>query len=162
MCPHIHTQKSGDVDLGILKIKELLSTTRCQCNQYCKHSSVYESQFQDFQNITKFVLSQLSLLNLVSWPTPYWFERWPIFEAFDSFKCLSFHSLQNADRAHGLPKTWLGLLHHNSSRMHPEPAVWRAPFMVCGSAMQATRFQRLQVLIAARLSSSDLRRHCQL
>jgi len=42
-----------------------------------------------------------------------------------------------------------------------KPAVWRVPCKVCGFLMQATRFQRLQVLIAAHKSSSELRKHYQ-
>jgi len=149
------------VDISFWIVNGLVSATRCQRNQYRKHSLLYEGQFQDFQNIMKYVLSQLSLLNLVSWPTPGWFWHCFHFEVFDSSWCLCFHSLQIADRAHGLPKTWCGFLHWDSSWMHIKQTVWRAPCMVYGSSMQATRFQRPQVLIGARVSSSNLREHYQ-
>jgi len=72
-CLHIHNRKYLDADFGFLAVSELISMIRCQCTQYSKHSLLYEGQFQDFQNIMKYVLSLLSLLNLVSWLTPYWF-----------------------------------------------------------------------------------------
>jgi len=53
-----------------MTVNELVSATRRQRNQYSKHSLLYEGQLQDFQNIMKYVLSQLSLLNLVPWLTP--------------------------------------------------------------------------------------------
>ena len=71
MCPHIHNWKFRDADFDSLRVNELVSMTRCQCNQYSKHSLLFEGQFQDFHIIMKYVLSQLCLLNLVSWPTPY-------------------------------------------------------------------------------------------
>ena len=70
-CLHIHNRKYRQADFGFLTVNEVVSTTRCQGNQYREHSLVYKSQFQDFQNIAKYVHSQLSLENLVSWPTPY-------------------------------------------------------------------------------------------
>jgi len=70
-CLHLHNGLYCDADFGFLTVNELVSTTRCQRNQYSKHSLLYDSQFQDFQNIMKYILSQLSLPNLVSWPTPY-------------------------------------------------------------------------------------------
>ena len=161
LCLHIHNRKYDNVDFGFLTVNELVSTTKCQLNQVSKHSLLYQGQFQDFQNIMKYVLSQLSLLNLVSWPTPYWFYHCPLFEVFDSSQCLYFHSLQIADLTNGLPKTWCGLGHQDCSWMHCKPAVWRAPFMVCGSSMQATQFRRPLVLIAARVSSNNLRKHYQ-
>jgi len=68
---HMHNRKYRDADFAFLTVNELISMTRCQRNQYRKHSWLYEGQFQDFQNIMKYTLSQLSLLNLVSWLTPY-------------------------------------------------------------------------------------------
>jgi len=72
-CLYIYNREYCDADFGLLKVNDLVSTTRGLYNQYRKHSLLYEGQFQDIQNILKYVLSQLSLLNLVSWPTPYWF-----------------------------------------------------------------------------------------
>jgi len=158
---HMHNRKYPNVDFGLLIVNELFSITRCLCNQYSKHSLLYEGQFQHFQNTLKYVLSQISWLNLVSWPTPYRFLHCPLFEAFDCSQCLRFHSLQIGDQAHGLPKTWCRLWHWDCSWMHIKPAIWRAPCKVCGYSMQATRFQRPQGLIAARLSSSNLRWHDQ-
>ena len=45
-------------------------TEMFSADEYCKDSLQYDGQVQDFQNIMKYVLSQVSLLNLVSWPTP--------------------------------------------------------------------------------------------
>jgi len=120
------------VDFHWLTVNELISVASGQRNQYCKYSLLYECQFQDFQNILKYILSQLSLLNLVSLPTPCWFEHCPLLELFDSSQCLCFNSLQIADRTQGLPKTWCGLLHPDCSWINPKPAVWCAPCNVCG------------------------------
>jgi len=116
--------------------------------------------FRTFK-ILKYILSQLSLLNQVSWPTPCWFEHCPHFEVSESSQCQCFHFLQNADCAHGLPKTWCGRLHPDCWWKYLKPVVWCAPCMVCGSTMQATRFRRPQVLIAAHKSLSNLRKHYQ-
>jgi len=161
-CLYFQNRKYHDLDFGFLTVNELVSTTRCQRNQYSKHFFVSEGQFQNFQNMVIYVLSQLSFRNLVSWPKPYWFERCPLFEALDSSQCLCFHSLQIADRAHGLPKTWCGRLHWDCSWMHLIPVVWRAPCTLCGSSKLTTQFLWPRVLIAARVTSSNLRRHCQL
>jgi len=53
------------------------------------------------------------------------------------------------------------LLHRDCSWMHLKPAVWCVQSKVCGLSMQATVLQRPRVLIAARLSSSDSRKHYQ-
>ena len=121
-----------------------------------------KGQFQDFQNMFQFILSQLFLLNLVSWQTLCCFEHCPTFEVFDSSQCLRFHSLEIADHAHGLPKPWWGLSHPDCSWMHLEQAEWHAPCMVCGFLMQATRFRSLQGLVVIRESSSNLRKRYQL
>jgi hypothetical protein len=60
-----------------------------------------------------------------------------------------------------LPKTWCTVLHRDCSWMHLMQDVWRVQCMVCGSSTQATRFLRAQVVIAARMSSSKLRKHYQ-
>jgi len=98
----------------------------------------------------------------VSSPTPGWFEHCPLFEVFVSSQCVCFPSLQIADLAHWLPKTWCSLLHLDFSWMHLKSAVWWGPCMVCGSSMQAARFQKPHVLIGAGESSCDLRKHYQL
>jgi len=72
-CLHIPNGKYCKADSGLLTVNELVSATGCYRNQYCKYPLPYEGQFQDFHNIMKYVLSQLSLLNLVSWPTRCWF-----------------------------------------------------------------------------------------
>jgi hypothetical protein len=107
----------------------------------------------------KYNLAQFFLINLVSWPTPYWFSHCPLFQVIDSSQCLCFHSLQVADHSNGLCKTWCGLLHWDCSWMHPKPAVLRAQCMVCGYSMQATRFERPQVLIALCKSWNNLKKH---
>jgi len=127
----------------------------CLWKLWRSHSARTELFFAD-------VLSQLSLLKLVSWPTPCWFKQCPYFKVFDSSHCLCFHSIQICDHAHGLPKTWCGLLHRDCSWMHLQPAVLHAPWMVCGSSMLATQFRRPQGLIAANQSSSNLRKQYQL
>ena len=71
MCPHILNPKYHTMDIGFLTVNELVSATRCQCNNYDWHFLLYERQFQDFQNIMKYVLFQLSLQKLVPWLTPY-------------------------------------------------------------------------------------------
>jgi hypothetical protein len=70
MCLYIHNWKYRNVDLGFLTVNGIVSATWCQHSVYSKHSLLSEGQLQDFQNIIKYVLSQISLLNLVSWPTP--------------------------------------------------------------------------------------------
>jgi len=130
--------------------------TRCQCNQYSKHSLLSEGQFQGFHNIMKYVLSQLSLLNLVSWLTPCWFHHSPLFEIFDSYRSLCVHFLHNADRADGLPKTWCGLLHSDCNWMHQKRAEWCAPWVVCGLSMRATRFRMPQRWLVTYETSSNL------
>jgi len=55
-----------DANFDTLTVNECSSTTRCQCNHFCIHSLAYEGEFQNSQNIIKYVLSQLSLLNLIS------------------------------------------------------------------------------------------------
>jgi len=151
----------GDADFGIFRVNQPVSTNRYQCKHYSKHSLRQEGQFQNIQNILKCVLSQLSLLNLVSWPTPCWFEHSPPVEVFDSSKHLCFRSRQTAEHAHVLPMTWCGLLQPDYPWMQLKPAVWRAPWMVCGSSMQTTLMRKPQVLIAAHESSSNLRKHFQ-
>jgi hypothetical protein len=148
-----------NVELGFLTVSKLISATRCLGNQYSQHSPLFEGQFQDFQNIMKYILSQWSLLNLVSWPTPYWFLHWPLFEDFDSSWCLYFHFLQIADGTQGLPKIWCGVIHQDWLWMPLTPAVWHMPYMIYGSSMPDTRFQRPQVMIAAPVSSRNLRKH---
>ena len=54
-----------DSYIRLLMFNEVVSTARCWCNQWSEHSLLYGSQFQDCQNYFKYVLSQLSLLNLV-------------------------------------------------------------------------------------------------
>jgi len=136
--------------------------TRCQRNQSSKNSLLSEGQFQDFWNIMKYVLSQISLLILVSWPTPHWFEHCPPFKVFDCSQCLCFHYLQIADRPHGLPKTWRSLFHPDCSWIHLKPAVRRVPCMVCSFSIQATRLWRPQVFIVAQESLSNLRKQYHL
>jgi len=72
-CLHIHYRLYRDANCGFLTVNGLVLTTRCQRDQYSKHSPLYEGQCQNFQNMMKYVLSQLSLINLVSYPTPYRF-----------------------------------------------------------------------------------------
>jgi len=55
-----------DLYFGLLTINELISTTRCQCNRYSQHFLLYDDHFQDFQNILKYVLPQLSSPDLVT------------------------------------------------------------------------------------------------
>jgi len=125
------------------------------------HSLLYEGQFQDFQSILKYVLSQFTLLNLVSWLTPCWFQHCPLFEVFESSQCLCFHYLQIADCADGVLKPRCRLLHWGCSWIHLKPAVWRVPCMVCGSSIHATQFRTPQGLIVAHKSLSNLRKHYQ-
>jgi hypothetical protein len=84
----IHNWKYWNVDFGFLAVNELLWTTRCQHNYNNTQSLLYEGQFQDFQNIMKYVLSQWYLLNLVSWQTPYWIKHCLVFKLCDSSQCL--------------------------------------------------------------------------
>jgi len=65
-CLHIHNRLYCDADFGLLTFNELISTTRCQGNQYSIHSLVCNGQFEKSQNILKYRVSQLSSLNLVS------------------------------------------------------------------------------------------------
>jgi hypothetical protein len=124
-------------------------------------SSTSSVEFQDFQNMMKYILSQLSLVNLVPWLAPCWFYHCLLFEVFDYSHCLCFHSLQIADCAQGLPKTWCSLIHPDCSWEHLKPAVWCVPWMEYGSAKQATRLHRPQVLITAHVSWSNLRKNYQ-
>jgi len=66
---HIHNGQYCDPGCGFLTVNTLVSTSRCQHNQYSKHYLLYEGQFQHFHNMLKYVLSELSSLNLVSWLT---------------------------------------------------------------------------------------------
>jgi hypothetical protein len=70
-CNHIRNRWYCNADIDSVTLNEMFSMTRCQRNQYSKHSLLYEGQFLDFQNIMKYVLFQLSMPNLVSWPTSY-------------------------------------------------------------------------------------------
>jgi len=85
--------------------------------------------------------------------------------ALPSFRSLwlfliSMHSFsQIADHGYGLPKIRCGLLHRECSWMHLKPTVRRVPCMVYGSSMQATGFQRPQVLITVHMPLSNLRQN---
>jgi len=114
-----------------------------------------------FEILSNSVLSQCWLLNLVSWPTPFWIQHGPLLKVFHSSWYQSFHSSQIADHAHGLPKTQCGVLNRVCSWMHQKPAGWRWPCMISGFSIQAKRFRSLQVLIAAQVWSSNLRKHYQ-
>jgi len=70
---HIDNWRNCNGDVRIVTVDELVSANRCQPNQYSKHYLLYGGLFQYIQNVMKYVLSQRSLINLVSWPTPCWF-----------------------------------------------------------------------------------------
>jgi len=63
---NIYVKECCDWYFSFLTVNEVVLTSRCQRNQYRKHSLLYEGQSQVFQNVCKSVHSQLSLLNLVS------------------------------------------------------------------------------------------------
>jgi len=63
-----NTGLNRNSDTAFLTVNGPISMTRCQRNQYTKHSLLSEGQLQDFQNILKYLLSELSSLNLVSSP----------------------------------------------------------------------------------------------
>jgi len=103
-CLHIHNRKYCNANFGFLKFTELVSAISCQRNQYPKHSLLNAAQFQDFEYIMKYVLSQWSMHNLGWWPSRYWFKYCPLREVFDSFRYLWFYSVQIVDRVNGLHK----------------------------------------------------------
>jgi len=139
-------------------VKEVISMISCRGNQHSKHSVLFEGRFQEFEKYFKYILSQLSLLNLVSWPTPCWLLHCPLYKVFDSFQCICFHSLQITDHTHGLPKPWCGLLNPDCSWMQLKEAEWCAACIVCCCSMQATRCERPQGLIVICESFNNMRK----
>jgi len=117
---HIHNRCYWYLYIWTIAVNELVSTTQCQDSPYCKHSLLYEDQFQKFENFLINVLSRLSLLNPITWLTLCSFWHCPHSQVFDSSQCRFFHSHQMRNCTQGFPMTWHDLYTETGNQ-------WRSP-----------------------------------